>query len=225
MVTLFDNAYTGLNEHRFTVHEIVVGFGLTLWDPTRPYPIFDEDYREELNAKIFDHFEYRRIAASTPQLFVYYLNRRMREQMPTFNKIYEHLLTETDPFLTHYTDTSGENASAGHSASEVKADALSNAKGRNITSNTPASFLEQADEPKYMSGLVQNESGSTSNSTSNDSSDSTTNSNYIGRIRGRTGYLGDSILSALATGFLNTDLMVCDMLEPLFMQLWDDQPL
>lgn len=225
MVTLFDNAYTRLNDHRFTVREVVEGFGLSLWDTERPYPIFDEDYRAELNQRIYDHFEFRRIAVVTPQMFVFYLNRRMRENMPAYNAIYKKLLTETDPFLTASTDSSGENESAGHSQSDSKANATSNGLGTNITSNTPASFLEQAEDPKYMSGLVQNKSGTESDSTGSDTSDSTASGNYVGRVRARTGYLGDSVLSALATGFLNTDLMVCDMLEPLFMQLWDDQPL
>ena len=85
-------------------------------------------------------------------------------------------------------------------------------------------------EPKYMSNLTQNKG--TSDTTGNSHSDGTTSSDvkgntasdYINHVTSRSGYVGDSILNALTTGFLNTDLMVCEMLEPCFMQIWNDQP-
>ena len=86
-------------------------------------------------------------------------------------------------------------------------------------------------DPKYMSSLTQakTDSTSTANSTGNSTSNLNSKSNgardYIDHATSRVGYLGDAVVNALATGFLNTDLMVCDMLEPCFIQLWNDQPL
>lgn len=234
MVTLFDRDYTRLDEHRYTLHEVVVGFGLEIWDTERPFPIFDESYRETLQNRIYDHFEYRRIAASTPQMFVNFLNRRMREQMPAYNEIYKRLAKEDfDPYLTSERHDAGNNRSTSESNSGSKTGTESEAKASslstNTTSNTPASYMEDPYDPKYMSSLAQAKSDSDSSSTG--TTDTTSSSNgksigdYIIESTGRSGYLGDAVMSSLATGFLNTDLMVCDMLEPLFMQFWDDQPL
>lgn len=216
--TLFDKDIATPDQHRYTLTEIVEGFGLDLWDRERPFPIFDEAYRSTLEARIYDHFAYRRIATSTPQQFVFYLNRRMRENMPAYNEIYKKLAAEDfDPYLTSEAVTQGSQDGTATSNTHATSTGTTLA----VNSNTPASFLENAEDPKYMSALAKTDTGTEStsdvNSASNTTNDATT--------RGRSGYLGDNILNTLASGFLNTDLMVCDMLEPLFMQVWDDQPL
>lgn len=224
--TLFDNDVYGLQQHRYTVRELVEGFGMELWDSERPYPIFDERYRETLNSRIYDHFALRRIAESTPQLFIFMLNRRMRENMPAYNEIYKKLAKEGfDPYLTSEAHTAGNNRSTTEAESGSTSNSKANALSTATTSNTPASYMENPYDPKYMSSLSQNKSDSTSEATGNESSRGNSIGDYIIEATGRSGYLGDAIMSSLATGFLNTDLMVCDMLEPLFMQIWDDQPL
>ena len=52
------------------------------------YPIFDENYRAKLNGKIVAHYALREIGSETPQMFVFYLGRTMREQMDYFNQLY-----------------------------------------------------------------------------------------------------------------------------------------
>lgn len=226
MITLFDIDQTRLSEHRYTLHELVAGFGLEIWDTERPYPIFDEAYRATLNQRIYDHFEFRRIATSTPQLFVAYLNRRMREQMPTYNEIYKKLAQDGfDPYLTAERTDRGTSANDTQSASESSSTATAGATSRTIVSNTPASFMDDPDDPKYMSNLTQGTSDSTTDTSGASGSTGKSNGAYESTSTGRSGYLGDAVLSSIATGFLNTDLMVCDMLEPLFMQVWNDQPL
>lgn len=235
MLTLSDNTWAQDYEHTFTLRDVHEAFGLDIG--LHDYPIFDEAYRDTLNQRIYDHFAYREIASDTPQMFVYYLNRRMREQMPTYNKIYQELLKDRfDPFATYVSDGDGNSRDANTQTSQAAAhgtggttshsDALSTA----TVSETPATFMNDPSEPKYMSNLTQNKSTGDTHGTSE--SDSTNNSNsdykaardYINHVTARTGYLGDSITNALATGFLNTDMMVCEMLEPCFMQVWNDQP-
>ena len=226
MITLFDRDVTLLAEHRYTLHEIVVGFGMPLWDSERPYPIFDESYRSTLNNRIYDHFEYRRIAADTPQMFVNFLNRRMREQMPAYNEIYKKLAAEDfDPYLTSEREDIGANTSQTESQTDSESNAKTSSLTTATTSNTPASYMENPYDPKYMSSLAQTKADSDADTTGSTSSTGTSKGDYGISSKGRAGYLGDAVLSSLATGFLNTDLMVCDMLEPLFMQLWNDQPL
>lgn len=57
------------------------------------YPIWDEAKRDWLNQRIIDHFWLRQIGADTPRLFVFYLNRRMRERMPGINPVFQALET------------------------------------------------------------------------------------------------------------------------------------
>lgn len=74
-----------------TLRDVVHLYGDDIWDAARPYPIWNESEREELQNKIYDHFEFRKIAQDTPALFVAYLNRRMREMMPVINPILQRL--------------------------------------------------------------------------------------------------------------------------------------
>lgn len=235
MLTLSDNTWAQDYEHVFTLRDIHEAFGLDLG--LRDYPIFDEDYRDGLNQRIYDHFAYREIASDTPQMFIYYLNRRMRERMPTYNAIYKKLLENRfDPFATYVSDGDGNSrnnntstaASAAHeeSGNTNHGDSL----GTATVSETPATFMNDPTEPKYMSNLTQNKGSSDStgtahsDGTNNSNSDSKTVSDYINHVSARTGYLGDSITNALVTGFMDTDRMVCEMLEPCFMQVWNDLP-
>lgn len=226
MVTLFDNDITRPTEHRYTLTELVKGFGIDIWDRERPYPIFDESYRETLNSRIYDHFAYRRIAASTPQQFVFLLNRRMRENMPAYNEVYKLVAREDlNPFnTTEGVDSTSQNVKQS-GTNDSTSHSVSTSDGTTINSNTPASFLDNAKDPKYMSTLVQTNSTGENDTEGHTEAGSTSDTTGDHNYAGRSGYLGDSVLNALTSGFLATDLMVCDMLEPLFMQIWNDQPL
>lgn len=235
MLTFSDNTWTQDYEHNFTLRDICEAFGLDIG--LQDYPIFDEEYRPILNQRIYDHFAYREIAADTPQLFIYYLNRRMREYMPAYNWVYREKLKEAfDPFASYVTDGSGNSRDTSASTATGKAHednttaSSTSSLGTATVSETPATFMNDPTEPKYMSNLTQNKG--TSDTTGNSQSDGTTSSDvkgntasdYINHVTARSGYVGDAVLSALTTGFLNTDLMVCEMLEPCFMQVWNDQP-
>ena len=226
MLTLTDNDVTKLREHRFTLAEIVEGFGIDIWDHERPFPIFDEAYRETLQNRIYDHFAFRRIAASTPQMFVFMLNRRMREQMPVFNEIYKKLAEpDFDPFLTQIGSSTGSSQSQADSKSDSTSTNKTDTTGTTITSNTPASFLQNAEDPKYMSSLVKTDSVVDATGTAASTGTNTTGGTHTDSYKGRHGYLATAVNETLVSGFVNTDAMICDMLEPLFVQFWDDQPL
>lgn len=61
------------------------------------YPIFDEEYRSVLNTKILTHYYMREIGMETVGLWKHYLNMRMNEIMPYYNKLYESELLEFNP--------------------------------------------------------------------------------------------------------------------------------
>ena len=61
------------------------------------YPIFDESYRGVLENKILRHYYTREIGFETVGLWKHYLNMRLNEIMPYYNKMYNSELIEFDP--------------------------------------------------------------------------------------------------------------------------------
>ena len=135
------------------------------------YPIFDETYRDILNAKIIKHYYVREICCETVGLWRLYLDSKMNEIMPFYNKMYESELLKYDP-LTDYTITkkqkgfsvSGENR--GLNGKENNA-YNSNSQGLKST--------EQIDLNQYNEGRNSDTNRATTGNT-NDS----TKSNRIG---------------------------------------------
>lgn len=61
------------------------------------YPIFDEEYREQLNAKIIYHYFMYEIGHETFHQFRFALARKMNEIMPYYNQLYKSTLLSIDP--------------------------------------------------------------------------------------------------------------------------------
>lgn len=61
------------------------------------YPIFDPSYRSVLETKILRHFYTREICCETVGLWKHFLNMRLNEIMPYYNKLYESELIEFNP--------------------------------------------------------------------------------------------------------------------------------
>ena len=87
------------------------------------YPIFDDNYRKELETKILNHYYTQEIGLETVGLWKLKLRTKMREIMPYYNQLYLSEKLQFDPFInTDYTDdrqtvgtdnnlTTGQNAS------------------------------------------------------------------------------------------------------------------
>ena len=180
-----------------TLHDCVHLYGNDLWEADRPYQIWDESERDELQAKIVDHFRYRRIAQDTPALFVYYLNRRMREMMPTLNPIFKALADEKLDIMTSYA-----------AFDESVSDSLNDSTARQLFSNTPQAQL--SGNKDYATNL-----------TDSDSKASNTNKG----TSSRHGYQGNpaEVLTKWATGVNNALYLVFNGLEPLFEQVYDEE--
>lgn len=180
-----------------TLRDVVRLYGNDLWDAARPYPIWDESEREELQNKIYDHFEFRKIAQDTPALFVAYLNRRMRELMPVINPIFVALADEKLDIMTTYS-TEDTNISSSES----------NSSARQIFSATPQAQLSGAKD--YATNLTDN----TGQGTDHGKSTST--------HKGTQGQAAE-VLTKWLTGVNNALYLVFNGLEPLFNQLYDDE--
>ncbi len=62
------------------------------------FPIFDEAYRPVIEKKILKHYYTREIATETVGLWKHYLDMRLNEIMPYYNKLYETELLHFNPF-------------------------------------------------------------------------------------------------------------------------------
>lgn len=200
------------------------------------YPIFDEEYRSGLNAKIIEHYWFREIGFETPQMFKRFLNRRMNEIMPFYNQLYESALLEFDPMANHRMDTSGE--SSGESRQTRDYERTENAEGstsnktesdaRTLVSATPQMQLSGRED--YATNITDSKSETKANGTTSTASaakDSTTSGadsteRYVTRVSGLTGITGSQALQQFRDTFLNIDMMVVEDLNGLFMGIYTD---
>lgn len=174
------------------------GYDLGLSD----YPIWDEGRREWLNQRIIEHFWYREIGLETPNLFIYYLNVRMRENMPALNPLFAALDKATTDDVLGSGSTHQESTADGTQSTD--------GESKSIATRQPQSML-QADaleDARYW------ESGTWGTSTSSGTS-------------GQTGSADVSTQSGLADasarwveGYTNLLDMVFSFLEPCFCHLY-----
>lgn len=79
----------------------------------KAFPIFDESYREGLCKKILNHYYTREIGAETTALWKFWLNQKMNEIMPYYNKLYISEQLKYDPLHEiDFTRTITENTNA-----------------------------------------------------------------------------------------------------------------
>lgn len=175
------------------LNDVIDLYGTQIWDEENLYPIWNEEKREWLNGCITEHFRFRRIAQDTGTLFSFYLNRRMREMMPTINPIFQALENEKLDATSSYSTT---DTSEGSDTS----------KSRQLYSATPQ--VQLSGEESYATNLTDNDSEGSNQATSTH--------------EGRQGNVA-SALTEWVQGVNNALYIVYNGLEPLFMQLYDKE--
>ena len=80
------------------------------------FPIFDENYRTVLERKILKHYYTREIATETVGLWKHFLDMRLNEIMPYYNKLYESELLEFNPLYD--VDLTKDHTGTGSSDTE-----------------------------------------------------------------------------------------------------------
>ena len=89
------------------------------------YPIFDESYRNVLETKILKHYYLREICTETVGIWKLFLNSRMNEIMPYYNKLYESELIEFNPLYdTDLTKDYNKDGKGTGSLSDVVAETV-----------------------------------------------------------------------------------------------------
>ena len=111
------------------------------WDKIfKKFPIFDETYRKTLCTKILNHYYTREIGAETVSLWKFWLNQKMNEIMPYYNKLYLTEQIKFDPLHEiDFTRTINETHESGKNGDETTN--TTNAKSAN-ESTTNAEHIE-----------------------------------------------------------------------------------
>lgn len=209
------------------------------------FPIYDENYRNVLCAKILKHYYTREIGAETVGLWKLWLDARLNEIMPYYNQLYKSAMIEFNPMYdidltTEYmktadgsTDVTGDSdeTSSGDSGSISIND--NESTSRHMFSDTPQGALDNLENETYLTNASKNlDSGSANNQTDYEyhisrqanRSDKTIAKNteeYIQSITGKTGGASYSKrLQEFRDTFINIDLKIIDELKDLFLNLW-----
>lgn len=164
------------------------------------YPIFDENYRNVLNEKIFRHYGFREIGLETPELFKYFLQNKMNEIMPYYNQLYKSESIDYNPLYniditetferdvdnTNATSSIGENINTtdrtGNTTNETNNNSTTqnteSNKGKTIQNDVPQSGItsEQIDNNTYVTAYSKDMQDNTSNSSITDNG--TNNTDY-----------------------------------------------
>ena len=201
------------------------------------FPIFDESYRSVLCSKILKHYYTREISAETVGLWQLWLNTRMGEIMPYYNKLYESALLEFDPFKdTNYTRNhggtfTGDTVRNGRSEIDVDNSVTSNgtSNSKNLFSDTPQGAITNIENESYLTNatLIKDTDTNTTNTDGNSTTQNTettgiTNTdNWIETVVGKQSTVSYSkLLQEFRDTFLNIDVMIINDLSDLFMNLW-----
>ena len=201
------------------------------------FPIFDESYRSVLCSKILKHYYTREISAETVGLWQLWLNTRMGEIMPYYNKLYESALLEFDPFKdTNYSRNhggtfTGDTRRNGRSDVSVDNSVTSNgtSNSKNLFSDTPQGAITNIENESYLTNATLIKDTDT-NTTTTDGNSTTQNTettgitntdNWIETIVGKQSTVSYSkLLQEFRDTFLNIDVMIINDLSDLFMNLW-----
>ena len=201
------------------------------------FPIFDESYRSVLCSKILKHYYTREISAETVGLWQLWLNTRMNEIMPYYNKLYESALLEFDPFKdvnysrNHGGTFTGDTRRNGRSDVSVDNSVTSNgtSNSKNLFSDTPQGAITNIENESYLTNatLIKDTDTNTTNTDGNSTTQNTettgiTNTdNWIETIVGKQSTVSYSkLLQEFRDTFLNIDVMIINDLSDLFMNLW-----
>ena len=187
------------------------------------YPIFDADYRDELNLKIVMHYWNREIGMETIDMFAFALKRKMNEIMPYYNKLYESERLAFNPLSTMDITTEAESATSEDSIADSINDSTNDSASgsRSVQSTTPQTMLSSLEDYASSAADVTSDSNVVANSTQNSNATTTTDVEAKSRVFGYQG-IPANLLMAYRASLLNIDLMVIADIDECFMQVWDN---
>lgn len=196
------------------------------------YPIFDTNYKEELETKIIRHFYLREIGFETVGIWKLKLEDKMNIIMPYFNQLYKSELLAYNPLIeVDYTkEGSNEKNSTDNRNIERTNNQSSTSNRKNYTAFADTPQMQLSDIPlnsgnATLTNITKDidDDTNTLNITEN-SQDTNTNhdkSDYIERVTGKiSGQSFSKLIEDFRKTFLNIDSMIIESLNDLFMCIW-----
>lgn len=211
------------------------------------YPIFEESYREVLNAKIIRRYFMREIGLETAGLWRFYMRERMWDVMTYYNQLYKSADLVTDPLnsesMTYNemwnranTGSLDEKTSSTESVKGTDTTETANEyKGQSVYSDTPMDMLQdtpsKVENLEYATNVTFDENNTeahTQGSNTRDTQGSGTRENDTTanedgtRTRTEEGYRTPQaeLLKKYRETMLNIDQMVVNELSDLFMTVY-----
>lgn len=185
------------------------------------YPIYDTSYKSVLEHKILNHYYLREIGMETVGVWKHFLNMKMNEIMPYYNKLYESAAMEYDPLhdVDYYRKHEGKDT--GSNESKTTTAGTTHGEGWDYYSDTPQGSVRNLENLTYLTDAryVTND-GTNGNEVTNEGTAENTDE-YLDHIYGKmgTGSYAKMIQEYRDT-LLNIDMLIIDELGDLFMNLW-----
>lgn len=132
-----------------------------IFDRCDPFPIWDESHRGELEKKIIEHYYFRQIGFETVGRFKFYLNTRLREIMPRYNKIYKTTIYKYNPIENYNMEEGSTDTRENTDKRTSKADTLAK------YSETPQGEIQELIDGKYLTNATHGTDSSTVDDKSN----------------------------------------------------------
>ena len=194
-----------------------------IWLGLGEYPIYDNDYRTPLNAKIKTHFMYQEIGFETVEQFTFRMKARMNEIMPLYNELYKSTQIQYDPLSTIdiRTIATGEQAQVSEGSSTNATESDIDANSRNIVSNFPQTMLNGNKDYASNGADANSQTKTTAEVTEDSEATNTTNSETDSQTSGYQG-IPAQLIQAYRAAILNVDMLVIAELDTLFMMVWNN---
>ena len=232
---------SGLSESKGfgSVDEVLNGS----WDKifTSKVSFFDEEYRGVLCKKILKHYYLREIGCETVGIWLLWMNTKLEEIMPYYNKLYESELIKFNPMYdvdwnrkgnkTGNESGSGSRSASGNNSGTNTQSGTSSNTRKDLYSDTPQGALTGVESETYLTNARKvSDSGETgvngSTTGSYEDSESSTNKvdtteDYVESVSGKQGTGSYSkMLNEFRETFLNIDMQVIEEFAEMFMELW-----
>lgn len=232
---------SGLSESKGfgSVDEVLNGS----WDKifTSKVSFFDEEYRRVLCKKILKHYYLREIGCETVGIWLLWMNTKLEEIMPYYNKLYESELIKFNPMYdvdwnrkgnkTGNESGSGSRSTSGNNSGTNTQSGSSSNTRKDLYSDTPQGALTGIESETYLTNARKvSDTGKTgaNASTSGSYEDSESSSNnvdttedYVESVSGKQGGSSYSkLLNEFRQTFLNIDMQVIEEFEEMFMGMW-----
>lgn len=124
------------------------------------FPMYDESYRSVIETKILKHYYTREIGFETVGLWRLWLDKRLNEIMPYYNKLYESETHDFDPFYdVNYSTTRSDKGT--HDETTTNIGESNNVRTDALKEETTGSTETETNATR-TDNLAQHSSGSTS---------------------------------------------------------------